>query len=157
MCSSTKLAIVTNTSKEKIGQLNKLPRVARSLVSAINCHWNVYLSILLNQWLCADQTETSTSPPPGKPRVFGYSRSLSGDRLLSTLCALGIGNLTGKAFPGWGTWPLSGWLDGVGKIGSKVKGVRWLFLLFSAPKLLTAVNTCFDEMKEFKGRGRATS
>ena len=55
-------------SKEKIGQLNKLARDARSLVSANQYY--VYLSILLNQWLCADQTETSTSSPP--LANFGY-------------------------------------------------------------------------------------
>ena len=48
--------------------------------------------------LCADQIETSTSPPPpGKPRAFDYF-----------LCP-GEGNLTGKAFPGVGNLTLPGW------------------------------------------------
>ena len=33
---------------------------------------NYHLNVCHNQWLCADQTETSTSPPPGKPRAFDY-------------------------------------------------------------------------------------
>ena len=36
-------------------------------------------------------------PPPGKPRAFDYF-----------LC-LGVGNLTGKVFPGVGNMTLPGW------------------------------------------------
>ena len=62
-------------------------------------------------------------PPPGHLTIF---------------CARGVGNLTGKAFPG------------VGKIEPEVSGFKWFF--FWAPKSLTAINTCLDEMEEFKGR-----
>ena len=77
-------------------------------------------------------------PPPGKPRAFDYF-----------LCP-GVGNLTDKAFPGVGNLTLPG---GVGKIEPEVSGFK--SLLFSgggggAPKSLTAINTCLDEMEELK-------
>ena len=49
--------------------------------------------------LCADLIETSINLPPPKPN-FGH---------LTPFCARGVGNLTGKAFPGWEIYPLSGW------------------------------------------------
>ena len=48
--------------------------------------------------LCADQIETSTSPPP---------RANPGH--LTIFCARGVGNLTDKAFPGVGNLTLPGW------------------------------------------------
>ena len=62
---------------------------------------------------------------------------------LTTFCARGVGNLTGKAFPGVGnlTFAWVGW----GKLNRKCQ-------VFWAPKSLTAINTCLDEMEEFKGR-----
>ena len=47
--------------------------------------------------LCADQIETSTSPPRANP---GH---------LTIFCARGVGNLTDKAFPGVGNLTLPGW------------------------------------------------
>ena len=38
----------------------------------------------------------------------------------------------------------------MGKIEPEVSGFKSLF--FWAPKSLTAINTCLDEIKEFKGR-----
>ena len=58
--SSSKLEGVANTSNEKSGQLNKLSRVPRSQASAksvLTNHRKVNHSILLNQWLCADENE----------------------------------------------------------------------------------------------------
>ena len=65
--------------------------------------------------------------PPGKPRAFDY-----------VLC-LGVGNLICKAFPGVGIWLLPG-CGGENWAGS----VRLQFF-FRSLKLLTAMNTCFDE------------
>ena len=48
------------------------------------------------------QFKTSTSSPPGKPQAFDI------------FCALGVGNLTGKAFSGVGNFTFC--LDVVGKI-----------------------------------------
>ena len=47
--------------------------------------------------LCANQIETLTppTPPPGNPQA------------LTTFRARGAGDLTGKAFPGWGICSLS--------------------------------------------------
>ena len=70
--------------------------------------------------------------PLGIPQAFDYS-----------LCS-GNGNLTGRAFPGWGTWPLSGW------VGENWNGSVSNVFFFLAPKALAAVNTCLDEMKELK-------
>ena len=50
-----------------------------------------------------------------------------------------MGNLTDKAFPGVGDLTLPGW------------GRENCFFV-GAPKALTAINTCLDEMEEFKGR-----
>ena len=91
--------------------------------------------------LCADQIETSTSPPgqtPGKPRANpGH---------LTIFCARGVGNLTGKAFLGVGnlTFAWVGW----GKLNLKCQVSNRFFFWAS----LTAINTCLDEMEEFKGR-----
>ena len=41
----------------------------------------------------------------------------------------------------------------VGKIEPEVLGFNFFF--FRAPKSLTALNTCLDEMEEFKGRDMA--
>ena len=71
------------------------------------------------QTLCADQIETSTSPPPGKPRAFDY-----------VLC------------PGSGEFDFC--LGVVGKIEPEVSGFNFFF---RSLKLLTAMNTCFDEME----------
>ena len=38
------------------------------------------------------------------------------------------------------------------KIEPEVSGLRRFFVFFRAPKSLTAINTCLDEMEEFKGR-----
>ena len=74
-------------------------------------------------------------PPPPPPRANpGH---------LTIFCARGVGNLTGKAFPGWGIC-----LGGVGKIEPEVSNG----FFGGAPKSLTAINTCLDEMEEFKGR-----
>ena len=90
--------------------------------------------------LCADQIETSTSPPPPPPRANpGH---------LTIFCSRGVGNLTDKAFPGVGNLTLPGW-GGENWTGS----VRFqIFVFFRAPKSLTAINTCLDEMEEFEGR-----
>ena len=59
-----------------------------------------------------------------------------------------MGNLTDKAFPGVGNLTLPGW-GGENGTGS----VRFqIFVFFRAPKSLTAINTCLDEMEEFEGR-----
>ena len=42
----------------------------------------------------------------------------------------------------------------MGKIEPEVSGFKSLFL-GGAPKSLTAINTCLDEMEEFKGRDTA--
>ena len=59
-----------------------------------------------------------------------------------------MGNLTGKAFPGVGNLTLPGW-GGENCTGS----VRFQIAFFlgggGAPKSLTAINTCLDEMEEF--------
>ena len=67
---------------------------------------------------------------------------------LTIFCARGVGNLTGKAFPGVGnlTFAWVGW----GKLNRKCQVSNGFF--FWAPKSLTAINTCLDEMEEFKGR-----
>ena len=67
---------------------------------------------------------------------------------LTIFCARGVGNLTGKAFPGVGnlTFAWVGW----GKLNRKCQASNGFF--FRAPKSLTAINTCLDEMEEFKGR-----
>ena len=69
--------------------------------------------------------------PPGKPRAFDYF-----------LC------------------PESGEFDfclgGVGKIEPELSKVSKDFF-FLAPKSLTAIKTCLDEMEEFKGRDIAIS
>ena len=85
--------------------------------------------------LCADQIETSTSSPRANP---GH---------LTIFCARGVGNLTDKAFPGVGNLTLPGW-GGENWTGS----VRFQICFFRAPKSLTAINTCLDEMEEFEGR-----
>ena len=61
-----------------------------------------------------------------------------------------MGNLTDKAFPGVGSLTLPG---GVGKIEPEVSGFKSLFFGGGgggAPKSLTAINTCLDEMEELK-------
>ena len=60
-----------------------------------------------------------------------------------------MGNLTGKAFPGVGnlTFAWVGW----GKLNRKCQVSNGLFF-FRALKSLTAINTCLDEMEEFKER-----
>ena len=75
--------------------------------------------------LCADQIETSTSPPGQNPEH------------LTTSCARGVGNLTF-------TWV--GW----GKLNQKCQASS--DFLFRAPKSLIAINTCLDAREEFKGR-----
>ena len=65
--------------------------------------------------LCADQIETSTTPP-GKPRAFDY-----------LLC------------PGSGKFDCG--LRGVGKIEPEVSGFKWFF--FRAPKTLKAIKHVF--------------
>ena len=42
----------------------------------------------------------------------------------------------------------------MGKVEPEVSGFKSLFL-GGAPKSLTAINTCLDEMEEFKGRDTA--
>ena len=66
-------------------------------------------------------------PAPGKPRAFDY-----------LLC------------PGSGEFDV--YLGGVGKIEQKCQASS--DFLFRAPKSLTAINTCLDEMEEFKGIDR---
>ena len=57
---------------------------------------------------------------------------------LTAFCARGVGNLTCKAF--------------------KLRRVRFQMIFFpSVPKSLTAINTCLDEIEEFKGRDIAIS
>ena len=53
-----------------------------------------------------------------------------------------MGNLTSV----WVEW---------GKLNRKCKILVTFFV--SAPKSVTAINTCLDEMEEFKGRNIATS
>ena len=67
-------------------------------------------------------------PPPGKPRAFDYF-----------LCS--------------GSGEFDRYLGGVGKIELEVSGFKWFS--FRAPKSLIAINTCLDEMEEFKGRDRS--
>ena len=50
------------------------------------------------------------------------------------------------------TFVSAGW----GKLNRKCK-VSNDFFFFLAPKSRTAINTCLDEMEEFKGRGIAIS
>ena len=40
----------------------------------------------------------------------------------------------------------------MGKIEPEVSGFKWFFFFFRALKSLTAINTCLDEMEEFKER-----
>ena len=66
-----------------------------------------------------------------------------------------MGNLTGKAFLGVGNLNLN-----LGKIEREVSGFKLLFFWRGgggggAPKSLTAINMCLDEMEEFKGRDTA--
>ena len=72
---------------------------------------------------------------------------------LTTFCARGVGSLTGKAFRGmrnlnfiWVGW----W-----KSNRKCQVSNGFFV--RAPKSLTTINTCLDEMEEFKGRDIAIS
>ena len=65
--------------------------------------------------------------PPGKPRAFDYF-----------LC------------PGSGEFDL--YRVGWGKLNQKCQASS--DFLFRAPKSLIAINTCLDEMAEFKGRDR---
>ena len=58
---------------------------------------------------------------------------------LTTSCARGVGNLTFTSV-GWG------------KLNQKCQASSGF--LFRAPKSLIAINTCLDEMEEFKGRDR---
>ena len=58
---------------------------------------------------------------------------------LTTSCARGVGNLT---------FTRVGW----GKLNQKCQASS--DFLFRAPKSLIAINTCLDEMEEFKGRDR---
>ena len=58
---------------------------------------------------------------------------------LTTSCARGVGNLTFTSV-GWG------------KLNQKCQASS--DFLFRAPKSLIAINTCLDEMEEFKGRDR---
>ena len=81
--------------------------------------------------LCVDQIETSTSPPPPPRANPGH---------LTTSCARGVGNLTFTSV-GWG------------KLNQKCQASSGF--LFRAPKSLVAIDTCLDEMEEFKGRDRA--
>ena len=73
-------------------------------------------------------------PPPGKPRAFD-----------SFLC------------PGSGEFDLC--LGGVGKLNRKCRVSNDFFFWggAGAPKSLTAINACLDEMEEFKGRDIAIS
>ena len=66
-------------------------------------------------------------PPPGKPRAFDYF-----------------------LFPGSGEFDL--YLGGAGKLNQKCLASS--DFLFRAPKSLTAIDTCLDEMEEFKGSDR---
>ena len=69
-----------------------------SIVSSLHALSSVIHINNNNDNLCADQIETSTSPPPrANP---GY---------LTIFCARGVGNLTDKAFPGVGNLTLPGW------------------------------------------------
>ena len=86
-----------------------------------------FLKTMADAVLCADQIETSTPLPRANP---GH---------LTTSCARGVGNLTF-------TWV--GW----GKLNQKCRPSS--DFLFRAPKSLIAINTCLDEMEEFKGRDR---
>ena len=58
---------------------------------------------------------------------------------MTTSCAWGVGNLT---------FTRVGW----GKLNQKCQASS--DFLFRAPKSLIAINTCLDEMEEFKGRDR---
>ena len=58
---------------------------------------------------------------------------------LTTSCSRGVGNLTFTSV-GWG------------KLNQKCQASSGF--LFRAPKSLKAINTCLDEMEEFKGRDR---
>ena len=71
--------------------------------------------------LCADQIETSTSPPPPPRANPGH---------LTIFCARGVGNLTDKAFPGVGNLTLPGW-GGENWTGS----VRFQIFFFSGAEV----------------------
>ena len=71
-------------------------------------------------------------PLPGKPRAFDYFLS-----------------------PGSGEFDFC--LGGLGKLERKCKVQMSVFFFFLAPKSLTSMNTCLDEMEEFKGRDIAIS
>ena len=66
---------------------------------------------------------------------------------LTIFCARGVGNLTGKAFPGVGnlTFAWVGW----GKLNRKCQVSNGFFF---GRRVANSLNTCLDEMEEFKGR-----
>ena len=80
--------------------------------------------------LCTDQIKTSTSSPPPPPVNPGH---------LTISFAWGVGNLT-FAWVGWG------------KLNQKCQASSEC--LFRSLKSLIAINTCLNEMEEFKGRDR---
>ena len=85
------------------------------------------------------------SPPPPGQTPFIWLFSVPGE--------WGIWRV--RPSQGWGIWPC---LGGVGKIEPEVSGFKSLFFWGGggggegAPKSLTAIFTCLDEMEEFKGR-----
>ena len=89
----------------------------------------------LMEW-CNAVTVKNLLPPP---------RANTGH--LTILCARGSGEFDGKAFPGWGIWPLLG--------KSWTGSVRFQVIsFFRALESLTAINTCLNEMEEFNWRDR---
>ena len=86
------------------------------------------MQMKISAGLCVDQIETSTSPPRANP---GH---------LTTSCARGVGNLTFTSV---------GWR----KLNQKCQASSGF--LFRAPKSVIAIDTCLEEMEEFKGRDRS--
>ena len=94
------------------------------------------------RWQCAHQIESSTWHPPGQT---------SGIWLLSVPEEWGVWRV--RPSVGCAIWILSGW-GGENRTGS----VKFQMVFFvRAPKSLTTINTCLDEMEEFKGRDIAIS
>ena len=101
-------------------------------------------------WLCysllmrRSNRNFNTPAPPTSWANLGH---------LIIFCSRGVGNLAGKTFPmvGNSTFVWVGW----GKLNRKSQVSNDLF--FRASKSLTVINTCLDEMEEFKGRDIAIS
>ena len=105
------------------------------------CKFPLWTHVLLFLSICNAPIKSKLQHPPPPRANPGH---------LTIFCARGVGNLTDKAFPGVGNLTLPGW-GGENWTGS-VRSQTFFLFFFRAPKSLTAINTCLDEMEGLEGR-----